>query len=113
MPKALELSSLAPSLSCVFLIKQLKYYSVAGKTGPEGFGFKCADGSSIVYAPLHKDGLEAILGIPNCMLLFALYKDNYHFRLCHEAATRKSNPGLIQIKRKERIEQGTEKGVPW
>jgi hypothetical protein len=49
-------------LSCVFLIKQLKYCSVAGKTGPEGSGFKCADGSSIVYAPLHKDGLEAILG---------------------------------------------------
>jgi hypothetical protein len=52
-------------LACVFDSRQLKYCSVAGKAGPHSIatGYKCRDGSSIMYAPLHQEGLQAILGI--------------------------------------------------
>lgn len=70
-------------LSCVFILQKLKYCSVAGKPGPESSGFKCSDGSTIVYAPLHREGVEAILGIINllfCEFVMCLNAIHNHFQ---------------------------------
>jgi hypothetical protein len=48
-------------LPLVFKAKYIKYCTVSGKTGSELSGYKCSDGTHAKFAPLYKEGIDAIL----------------------------------------------------